>query len=77
MGEDGLLVRIKEDIYLHPEAYQRMKATLRDYLAAHPTISVPTFKDLLGVTRKHAIPFLEHCDEIRLTRRQGDDRVPY
>ena len=33
------------------------------------------FKDLLGLTRKHAIPFLEHFDQIKLTRRSGDERV--
>jgi selenocysteine-specific elongation factor len=34
-------------------------------------------KDLFGVSRKYAIPFLEHLDDVRITRRQGDERVPY
>jgi selenocysteine-specific elongation factor len=54
-----------------------MKATLGEHLKAHGKVSVPGFKDLLGLSRKYAIPFLEHFDEIRFTRRQGDERVLY
>jgi hypothetical protein len=38
-------------------------------------MSVPTFKDLAGVSRKQAIPLLEQLDREGTTRRQGDDRV--
>jgi selenocysteine-specific elongation factor len=38
-------------------------------------IDVATFKDLLGVTRKYAIPLLEYLDQQRITRRVGDERV--
>ncbi|MFN3476213.1 MAG: selenocysteine-specific translation elongation factor, partial [Candidatus Methylomirabilales bacterium] len=75
--DDGVLVKIKEDLYLHREAYERAKALLLDYLKTRPSISVPTFKDLLGISRKYAIPYLEHFDSVRVTRRQGDERVPY
>lgn len=73
--EEGGLVRIKEDLFLHREAYEGIKGLLLDYFKTHNAISVPAFKDILGITRKHAIPYLEHFDEIKLTRRQGDERV--
>jgi len=38
-------------------------------------MSVPAFKELTGITRKYAIPLLEHLDRERVTRRQGDERV--
>ncbi len=75
--EQGTLIKIKDDLYVHRDAYEQAKALLLAHLAKHPSISVPTFKDLLGVTRKHAIPYLEHFDQIKLTRRAGDDRVLY
>ncbi len=75
--DDGLLVRMGGDLFVHREAYERMKATLGEHLKAHGKVSVPAFKDLLGLSRKYAIPFLEHFDEIRFTRRQGDERVLY
>lgn len=75
--EQGTLVKIKNDLYLHRETYEQVKARVLAYLAQHSSISVPTFKDLLGLTRKHAIPYLEHFDQIKLTRRAGDERVLY
>jgi selenocysteine-specific elongation factor len=75
--EQGTLVKITGDLYVHRDAYEQAKARLLEYLAQHSSISVPTFKDLLGITRKHAIPYLEHFDQIKLTRRQGDDRLLY
>lgn len=75
--DDGTLVRIKDDLYLHREHVERAKALLLEHLQAHGSIGVPTFKDLLGVSRKYAIPFLEYFDQVRVTRRQGDERLPY
>jgi selenocysteine-specific elongation factor len=75
--EQGTLIKIAGELYVHRDAYEQAKVRLLDHLAQHSSISVPTFKDLLGITRKHAIPYLEHFDQIKLTRRKGDDRVPY
>lgn len=75
--EQGTLIKIKDDLYIHRDAYEQAKTLLLEHFKQAPSISVPTFKDLLGVTRKHAIPFLEHFDQIKLTRRAGDDRVLY
>jgi selenocysteine-specific elongation factor len=77
LADEGRLVKIKDGLYLDREHYDRAKGMLTDYLARHASISVPEFKDLLGVTRKFAIPFLEHFDSTKLTRRQGDQRVLY
>ncbi|HET7853027.1 MAG TPA: SelB C-terminal domain-containing protein, partial [Candidatus Methylomirabilis sp.] len=75
--EQGTLTKITGDLYVHRDAYEQAKARLLEHLAQHSSISVPTFKDLLGITRKHAIPYLEHFDQVKLTRRAGDDRVLY
>lgn len=75
--EQGTLIKIKDDLYIHRDAHEQAKTLLLEHFKRAPSISVPTFKNLLGVTRKHAIPFLEHFDQIKLTRRAGDDRVPY
>jgi len=77
LADEGALVKIKDDLYVHREHYERAKGALLDYLKAHPSITVPDFKDLLGVSRKFAIPFLEHFDSVKVTRRQGDTRVSY
>ncbi len=77
MVDDGILIKVKEDIYLHRESYQEMRQRVLTHFESQPSINVGTMKDLFGVSRKYAIPFLEHLDDIHVTRRQGDERVPY
>jgi selenocysteine-specific elongation factor len=77
MVDDGILVRVKEEIFLHRERYQEMRDRVLGHFKTTPSINVGTMKDLFGVSRKYAIPFLEHLDDVRITRRQGDERVPY
>jgi selenocysteine-specific elongation factor len=77
MVDDGVLVRIKEDIFLHRDRYQELRERVLAHFGTEPRINVGTMKDLFGVSRKYAIPFLEHLDDVRITRRQGDERVPY
>jgi selenocysteine-specific elongation factor len=77
MVDDGILVRVKEDIFLHRDRYQELRQRVLAHFRTQPGINVGTMKDLFGVSRKYAIPFLEHLDDVRITRRQGDERVPY
>jgi selenocysteine-specific elongation factor len=37
--------------------------------------SVADFKDRFGLSRKGAIPLLEHLDSVGATRRVGDERM--
>lgn len=74
----GRLVRVREDLYFHREALERLVAALREYGAqSEPErlIDVGAFKELSGVSRKYAIPLLEHFDRERITRRAGDKRL--
>ena len=75
--DDGLLVRIKEDIFLSRERYDELRERVLHHFQTQSSINVAAMKDLFGVSRKYAIPFLEHLDDARITRRQGDERVPY
>jgi selenocysteine-specific elongation factor len=73
---DKSLVRVTPELIFHRQAL----AQLRERLAVHKKtkgerISVPTFKELTGITRKYAIPLLEYLDRERVTRRAGDERV--
>jgi selenocysteine-specific elongation factor len=73
---EGVLVKVNEELVFHRTAIER----LRDLLAAYKhkqgnKISVAGFKELSGVSRKYAIPLLEHLDRAKVTRRIGDERV--
>jgi selenocysteine-specific elongation factor len=75
--DDGILVRVGDELFLHAESHRAMRDRVLDHFAAHPTINVGAMKELFGLSRKYAIPYLEHLDASRITRRQGDERVPY
>ncbi len=75
--DDGILVKLSEDIFLHRESYKKLRERALEHFQAQPSINVGTMKDLFGISRKYAIPFLEHLDMVHITRRQGDERVPY
>ena len=45
------------------------------FLREHQAITPQEIKDLLGISRKYAIPLLEWLDTQRLTVRVGDKRV--
>jgi selenocysteine-specific elongation factor len=74
-AHEGQLVRVKEDLYYTPDTLQAIEAKLREYLKANQKITVIDFKDLAGVTRKHAVDLLEHFDAQRVTLRLEDHRV--
>ena len=74
----GRLVRVREDLFFHRDALSALTASLRDYGARHEPerlMDVAAFKELSGVSRKYAIPLLEHFDRTRVTRRAGDRRL--
>jgi len=75
--DEGTLIRVKGDLLFHRESYEKAQEMIVGRLGQNPTLSVSQFKELLGISRKWAIPLLEHFDEIKLTRRVGDDRTLY
>ena len=72
---EGVLVKVKQELYYHAAALDKLKAQLREFLGEHEKINAAQFKELTGLSRKYAIPLLEHFDSIHLTMRVGDDRV--
>lgn len=76
--DEGRLVRVQDEMFFAASALDKMKQLLQDYAASNEPerlIDVPSFKDLAGISRKYAIPLLEHFDRERVTRRAGDKRV--
>ena len=73
---EKILVRVSSELIFHREALAQLKARLSGYKKSKgDRISVPTFKELAGITRKYAIPLLEYLDRERVTRRAGEERV--
>jgi selenocysteine-specific elongation factor len=76
--DSRLIVRVQGEMFVSAQAIQKLVDRLQQFGSEHQPdrlIDVATFKDLAGVSRKYAIPLLEHLDRERVTRRAGDKRV--
>jgi selenocysteine-specific elongation factor len=71
---EGELIPITEDFYLHSEVEAQMRRRLQEHLADGHGATVAEIRDLLGTTRKYAVPLCEYLDRQGLTRREGDLR---
>ena len=71
---EGVLVKLGDELVFHRAALEQLRRTIAAEKSKTPKMDVGRFKDLLGVTRKHAIPLLEYLDRERVTRRVGDMR---
>ncbi len=72
---DGDLVKVTDDIYLHAEVEAEMRRLVLERLTAGTGLTVAEIRDLLGTTRKYAVPLCEYLDRIGVTRREGDLRL--
>ncbi len=71
----GRLVRIPDGKVFHARALDDLKRRLWEQRARAPVIDISEFKELSGTSRKNAIPLLEHFDQTRVTRREGNKRL--
>ena len=74
MTTEGQLVRINDSLHVTEPLYQKMLELLRAFYAKKPEMTVAEFRDVLGTSRKFALPFLEYLDSHRITLRVGDVR---
>jgi selenocysteine-specific elongation factor len=71
---EGLLVPIADDIYLQADTEAEMRRLITEKLASGAGMTVAEIRDLLGTTRKYAVPLCEYLDRVGVTRREGDLR---
>jgi selenocysteine-specific elongation factor len=62
--------------HIHREALEQAKEIVLDLFAKQPRFTTMDFRDALGVSRKYAVPLLDHLDRLRFTVRSGHDRTP-
>jgi selenocysteine-specific elongation factor len=72
---EGELVHISDEIYLHAASEAKMRELVAGRLKTGPGATVAQIRDLLGTTRKFAVPLCEYLDRVKVTRREGDLRV--
>jgi len=73
--QSGKLVRVKDSLFFHARALDSIQAKLVAFLRERKEIGPSDIKDLLGISRKYAIPLLEFFDQRRVTVRVGERRI--
>lgn len=68
----GRLIRVSDDLVYLPEEVDGMVEVLQSMVGP---FSVSAFRQKAGISRKHAVPFLEYTDRESVTIRSGDLRT--
>jgi selenocysteine-specific elongation factor len=63
------------DLWFSALFVQDLRTQLIAYLTSNGSVTVPVWKNLVGLPRNQAVLLLEHFDRLNLTRRVGDTRV--
>ncbi|GAV25336.1 selenocysteine-specific translation factor [Carboxydothermus islandicus] len=73
--EQGELIKIDEEIYLDRQHFEEAMVRITKLLKEKGEIVIADVRELLGISRKYALPLLETLDQLKITRRLGDKRV--
>jgi selenocysteine-specific elongation factor len=72
--DSGELVKIG-DFYLTAERAREARTAVRTRIETSGPVTVAEIRDLLGTSRKYAVPLCEWLDATGATRRHGDERI--
>ncbi|HZD48312.1 MAG TPA: selenocysteine-specific translation elongation factor [Silvibacterium sp.] len=73
LREKTLIRMGTDDLYIHRTALEGLRAQIRELHGQ--ILDVARFKQIVGLSRKYAIPLLEYLDRERITRKEGDRRI--
>lgn len=66
---------LNQETVIHMAVYQSAIVQVNDFLARNSTMTLGEFRDMMQTSRKYAKVFLEHLDDLRITKRVEDCRV--
>jgi selenocysteine-specific elongation factor len=75
LERQGCLVRAPGDLWFDAQAVEALRERMRAHFREHPTLDTPTYKALIGTTRRTAVPLMELLDTQRFTQRRGEVRI--
>ncbi len=71
----GEVVKTASGTVFSAAAFNEMVLKIKNHLEKNSKITVAEARDLLGSSRKYVLALLEQMDEMKLTKRVGDERV--
>jgi len=74
LRDEQRIVEISQDLFLDFDVESELRRSVSDWLKDGAAVTMSELRELLGTTRKYAVPIGEYLDKIGLTRREGDVR---
>jgi selenocysteine-specific elongation factor len=74
LQEEERIVAVSPQLFLDYEAAAELRRRVVGKLAGGATMTMAELRDLLGTTRKYAVPIGEYLDRTGITLRDGDTR---
>jgi selenocysteine-specific elongation factor len=71
----GEVTKIADGVYFAPEAWNDLVQGTLAFIDSNGSMTLSQFRDHFGTSRKYAQAALEYLDQLKYTRRIGDDRV--
>lgn len=75
--EERKIEQVNPEYFLAAGRLAEVEERVLTFLSEHEKLGVADVRDMLGASRKYAIPILEYLDRRKITRREGDFRVPF
>jgi selenocysteine-specific elongation factor len=74
LRDEDRIVEVHSGLFLDSDIEAELRRRVRERLDDGSAMTMAELRDLLGTTRRYAVPIGEHLDRIGLTRREGDLR---
>ena len=72
---DGELVELSDELVIHRQTLEEIQQKLREaFQRQSEGLTLSQIREVLGTTRKYAVPLCEYLDQTGFTRRDGDVR---
>ena len=71
----GELRHLGGGVYLHADVERELRQSVRSALSCSAGMTVSDIRQLLGTTRRFALPICQYLDQVGLTRRHGNVRT--
>jgi selenocysteine-specific elongation factor len=75
MEREGIVIAVESERYYATQSVQHLVARLREGMEPGREYGPAELREILGLSRKYLIPFLEFCDRKRYTERRTTGRV--
>lgn len=77
LSNEGRITRLNGQVYMDTEVLNKTLEDIKTHIETHGNITLAELRDTLATSRKYALQLLEYCDEIKLTKLEGESRILY